>query len=298
MKNYMVNKDIFNFKYLPDYADYLLRNRLTEFVTVGIRFCREVDLPLLKPLSKFSEEELVALSLESNKQILLALSKNEIAKLIENNIQKWGNNTIENISKEDVTAQDLTLGFFLRRKIFAYFLDGYTKNVVEQKFIIAELDVYTTQEELLAYNIYIKSQQEKLDLMNKDLNFHKELLLEAQELGGIGSFLINLKDPSKSIYTPEYKRIFEFDGKINFDDFLQYVHKEDQPLLLATINSAYTEGGKYEVKYRYNKSGKEKRVWSKGFIMTENGKPVLMRGIVREIIKQQVPSKPRAQRSH
>src|SRR5688572_17532926 len=137
MKNHLVNKDIFKFHYLPEYADYLLKNRLTEFVTIGIRFCREVDLPLLKPLSKFSEEELVALSMESNKQILLAISKNEVPQLIESNIQKWENNTIENINKEDITAEDLTLGFFLRRKIYAYFLDSYTKNVVEQKFIIA-----------------------------------------------------------------------------------------------------------------------------------------------------------------
>jgi hypothetical protein len=297
MKNHLANKDIFKFNYLPDYADYLLKYRLTEFVTIGIRFCKEVDLPLLKPLSKFSEEELVALSMESNKQILLAISKNEIPQLIENNIRKWESNTLENINKEDITAEDLTLGFFLRRKIYAYFLDSYTKNVVEQKFIIAEVDVYTTQEELIAYSIYIKSQQEKLDQMNKDLNLHKELLLEAQELGGIGSFLINLLDPTKSIYTPEYKRIFEIEGKVSFDEFLQYVHKEDQASLLSQINNAYTEGGKYEVSYRYNKSGKEKKIWSKGFIMTENGKPILMRGIVHEIVKEPVPAKSKPQRS-
>jgi hypothetical protein len=297
MKNHLANKDIFKFNYLPDYADYLLKYRLTEFVTIGIRFCKEVDLPLLKPLSKFSEEELVALSMESNKQILLAISKNEIPQLIENNIRKWESNTLENINKEDITAEDLTLGFFLRRKIYAYFLDSYTKNVVEQKFIIAEVDVYTTQEELIAYSIYIKSQQEKLDQMNKDLNLHKELLLEAQELGGIGSFLINLLDPTKSIYTPEYKRIFEIEGKVSFDEFLQYVHKEDQASLLSQINNAYSEGGKYEVSYRYNKSGKEKKIWSKGFIMTENGKPILMRGIVHEIVKEPVPAKSKPQRS-
>lgn len=294
----MVNRDVFKFKYLPDYADFLLKNRLTEFVTVGIRFCREVDLPLLKPLSKFSEEELVALSMESNKRILEAISKNEIPQLIDSNIQKWENDTIENISKHDVTAEDLTLGFYLRRKIFSYFLDCYTKNVVEQKFIIGEIDVYTTQEELIAYSIYIKSQQEKLDQMNRELNHHKELLLEAQELGGIGSFLINIQDPSQSIYTPEYQKIFEIDGKIDFEDFLSYVHKDDQALLLSKINSAYTEGGKYEVNYRYNKSGKEKRIWSKGFIKTENGKPILMRGIVHEIVEQSIPSKPKIQRAH
>jgi hypothetical protein len=283
MNNYIVNRDIFKFKYLPDYADFILKNKLIEFVTVGIRFCREVDLPLLKPLSKFSEKELVELSIESNRQILQALSKNEIDLHIEENIKRWDDNKIGPINREDVSAEDLTLGFYLRRKIFAYFLDTYTKNVVEQKFIIGELDVYTSQEELISYHIYIKMQQEKLDLMNKDLNFHKELLLEAQELGGIGSFLINFKDPSKSIYTPEYKKIFEIDGTTDFNEFLESVHPDDKPILLSSINNAYTKGGDYEVEYRYKKTGKEKKIWSKGFIMLEGDKPILIRGIVREV---------------
>ncbi len=284
MQKITVNKEIFKFTYLPDYADFLLKNRLTEFVTVGIRFCREVDLPLLKPLSRFSEQELVELSLESNRQILLAISKNEVSQLIEDNLKKWENNTIKNIDKNDVTAEDLTLGFFLRRKIFAYFLDCYTKNVVEQKFIIAELDVYTTQEELISYSIYIKNQQERLALANKELNFHKELLLEAQQLGGIGSFVINTKEPSESIYTPEYKKIFEIETVMSFDEFMENVHVEDKPSLLSKISNAYKEGGNYEVRYRYQKNGKEKQIWSKGFIEVEDGKPIIIRGIVREMV--------------
>jgi hypothetical protein len=283
MIKHVVNKEIFKFKYLPDYADFLLKNKLTEFVTVGIRFCREVDLPLLKPLSKFSEQELVELSMESNRQILLSLAKNDIANHIEENLKKWEANNIAGIDKDDVIAEDLTLGFFLRRKIFGYFLDTYTKNVVEQKFIIAELDVFTTQEELIAYGVYIKAQQEKLALINKDLNFHKELLLEAQQLGGIGSFLMNFKDSSKSIFTPEYKKIFEIEGAVDFEEFMSNVHPEDRPVLLSRINAAYTEGGDYEVEYRYKNTGDEKRIWSKGFILTEQGHPILIRGIVRDV---------------
>ena len=285
MKKCKVNKDIFKLKYLPEYADYLLKNKLTEFVTVGIRFCREVDLPLLKPLSKFSEEELVALSLDSNRQILEAIAKNEIAQHIEDNIQKWENNTMVGIDKDDVVAEDLTLGFFLRRKIFAYFLDEYTKNVVEQKFIIAELDVYTTQEELIAYNVYIERQQEKFALLNKELNFHKELLIEAQQLGEIGSFLLNFKDMTKSVYTPEYKRIFEVEGAVDFNEFMENVHSEDRAGLLSKLTTPYKEGGNYEVEYRYKKDKHEKRIWSKGFIITENGKPVLIRGVAKEVLK-------------
>ncbi|MCW3101840.1 MAG: hypothetical protein JWO09_280 [Bacteroidetes bacterium] len=281
MINFTVKKELFNFNYLHDYAKYLLENRFDEFVTVGIRFSREADLPLLKLLSKFSEKELVDLSLESNRLLLEALAKNRIADHIEESSRKWISNTLQVIDKDDVAAEDLTLVFYLRRKLFAYFLDAYTKNVVLQKFIIAELDVYTTQEELISYNIYLKMQQEKLAQMNRELAFQQELLLEAQEMGGMGSFSINFKDQSKSVFTPEYKKIFEMENITSFDQFLEWVVPEDRQSLAEGIASAYKHGGSYEVEYRYRKT-KEKRIWAKGYIVSENERPVFIRGVARD----------------
>jgi|ERR1700757_423418 len=283
MIEFKLNKEIFKLNYLPDYANYLLANKLTEFVTVGIRFSREVDLPLLKPLSKYSEEELVKLGMESNRQILEALAKNKIADHIEESTKKWINNTLGIFDRDDIIAEDLTLGFYLRRKLFGHFLDAYTKNVVLQKFIIAELDIYTTQEELMAYNIYLKMQQEKLKQANKDLAFHKEILLSGEELGGTGSFSINIKYPEKSFYTPEYQKILEIDDRIAFTEFIKFVHVDDKALLLSKIDLAYKEGGTYEVEYRYKKSREEKRIWSKGFIMVEEGKPIIIRGVIKKL---------------
>jgi hypothetical protein len=65
----------FKFQYLPDFAKFLLENKVEEFIQVGIRFCREVDLPMLRPLSKMPEKDLVALSLESNRLMLSAWKK-------------------------------------------------------------------------------------------------------------------------------------------------------------------------------------------------------------------------------
>jgi len=164
MKVYTVDKSIFKFQYLPEYADFILKNKLEEFVTVGIRFCREVDLPLLKPLAKLSEKELVSLSIESNRQILSSLASNRVGDLIETNVNNWVKNKIDIIDKNQVVAEDLTLVYFIRRKLFSYFLDSYTKNLVEQKFIIGEVDVYTTQEELISYNAYFQIQKENAEI--------------------------------------------------------------------------------------------------------------------------------------
>lgn len=278
-----VNKEKFKFKYLPDYASFLLDNQLEEFVRVGIRYSREEDLPLLKPLSKYSEGELVQLSLASNREVLEALGRNAIGDYIETNILKWVSNTLEVIDKNDVVAEDLTLLFFVRRKLFSYFLDTYTQNVYLHRSIIEEVDRYTTQEELISYNIFIKMQREELELLNEELTFHTELFQEAQSLGEYGSYMFNFTDEAKSFNSPEYQRILELTDNITLNDFMEWVHPEDRSKLKNAIDIACQQGGKFEVEYRYQKGGHVKRIWSKGFTVSEEGKPILMRGIIKEI---------------
>jgi hypothetical protein len=173
----------------------------------------------------------------------------------------------------------------MRRRLFSYFLDAYTKNVVLQKLIIGEVDEYTSREELIAVNVYLDIQRSKLQRVNDELVFHKDLLLEAQELSGMGSFLINIREPEKSIYTPEYQRIFGLTDRTTFDKFISWVHPGDRGSLQKTILEAYEKGGRYEVEYRYIKKGFEKRIWSRGFILAEDHKPYLIRGVVREIAR-------------
>ena len=283
MINVNVNKKNFQFIYLPDYATFLLNNKLTEFVTVGIRFCREVDLPLLKPLAKFSEEELVKLSIDSNREILTAIVTNKIADHIEANSKKWIANNLVIVDKEEISAEDLTLGFYLRRKIFGFFLDAYTKNVFLQKFIISELDVYTTQEELISLNIYLQMQRKKMDEMNKQLTHRERLLLEAQEISEIGSYLVNFKDSSKSFSTPQYNSILELDNDVTFEEFLTAVHPADQEKMRFLHEQTSKDGGYFEVTYRYLVKGKEKLIWTKGITISENGDLVLIRGTIRDI---------------
>jgi hypothetical protein len=155
-----VNKKQFKFRYLPDYAAFLLKNKLEEFVTVGIRFAREVDLPMLKPLAKIPEPELVKLSIESNREVLAALVEGHIAENIEQNLRNWIENKLEIIDKNEIAAEDLTLAYFVRRKLFAHFLFSYTQNTVLHQQIIAEVDVYTSYEEVESLRIYLALQKE------------------------------------------------------------------------------------------------------------------------------------------
>ncbi len=156
-----VDKTKFEFKYLPAYADYLLKNHLEEYVKISIRFCREVDLPMLKPLAKMPEQDLINLSLESNRITLNALRDSTIAEHIHENLTKWVENKLGFIDRSEIAIEDLSLVYYIRRKTFSYFLYGYTQSAAVQQLIINEVDAYTSMEELISLKVYIDLQKEK-----------------------------------------------------------------------------------------------------------------------------------------
>jgi hypothetical protein len=45
MSSLNIDRSKFNFQYIPDFEKFLQKEKLDEFVTVGIRFCREHDSP-------------------------------------------------------------------------------------------------------------------------------------------------------------------------------------------------------------------------------------------------------------
>lgn len=150
------------FQYIPDYASYLLKNKLEEFVTVGIRFCREMDLPMMRPLQRMSEKELVEISITSNKELLTALAANNVAPLFEERLKQFIKNQMVDkqgqkiLDRSEIIADDIILGTYVKRKLFAFFLHSYTQNAVVHTLIMAELDFYTTKEQLITSKAIIE----------------------------------------------------------------------------------------------------------------------------------------------
>ena len=152
----------FKFQYIPDYAGFLLKNKLEEFVTVGIRYCREMDLPMMRALSHIPEKDLVAMSMESNAEMLEALASNKVVQLFEKNLASFIKNEMVNkkgekiLDRSEIIADDIILGTYLKRKMFSFFLHSYTQNAVVHTLIMNEMDYYTTQEQLLTSHAIIE----------------------------------------------------------------------------------------------------------------------------------------------
>lgn len=284
MISFTVNPQQFNFTYLGDYATYILNNLLNDFARVSIRFCKEAELPLLRAMSKYSEEEIIAITIDSYTEMLESLAHNNSAEYVKLSVQKWVDNKWVVFDKDDVTAEDLSLVFYIRRKTFGHFLDAYTKNVVLQKFIIAEVDVFTSQQELVNVNVYLQMQREKLTKANEKLIHHQSLLIDALEQGGLGSFIIDYKNQENNFFSAGYKQILEAEGRVDYADFIKRIHPEDIENFKNQFEDSFNKGGPFDFTYRYLINSKVKKIWTKGITLVENGERSLIRGIIKEII--------------
>ncbi len=117
------------FSYLPAYATFLLENKMHDFVKQQILLSKEIKLPLLKYLENFSEEQLLALGLQTTEELLKSLAENKAAEYIKFSTERWLSNQLPSIAANQVVVDDILLLSLVRRKIFRHFISAYTTNI-------------------------------------------------------------------------------------------------------------------------------------------------------------------------
>lgn len=270
------------FEHLPEFARFILQNKLEEYTREQIKFSFEENVPLLKFLKHLSEEELVELGIASNREFLTALAENRASAFIDKSTADYIKNRIDIIERDEVVAEDITIITFIRRKTLRRFLKYYKDDLEAFVDIMEEVDRFVAESEVSAFNAFIKIQKEKTDGIYKELDQRKEELFEAQDLAGMGSFLWNMK-ADNSVYSPGVMKIFGMNEATNLVDFMEFVHEDDRQKLGAAIARALKEDGLYDCEYRYVRDGIEKRIWSRGRVHFENGEAVNMKGTIMDV---------------
>jgi PAS domain S-box-containing protein len=281
-----VNPEKFNFELLPDFAAFVLAHKLEEYSKHSLKFAREEDLPLLKSLSKYSDEELQQIGMQSAAEFLTSLAENKIYLHIELNVQKWLENQIEYIDQFDVAAEDITLLAFIRRKTLSCFVSDYTSDHNKKKKILTELDQYTTHEQLVSTKTFIKIQQDHISKVNEDLKFQEQLLLEAQEISEMGSYFVDYLNDANSYSTAQLYKITGLSTSRKSDEFFEYIHEEDKKYVEEQWLKAFNYGGAFDYIFRYVKDGDEKWLHSKGVVVIEDGIRKNFSGTLRDVTKE------------
>ncbi|HEY0743528.1 MAG TPA: ATP-binding protein [Chryseosolibacter sp.] len=272
-------------KYLPSFADYLLSQRLDDFVRSLYRIGVQLDIPLLRFFSGMSEDEILRLSRDGNLRLLSAIKQNTIADYIEYSKTNWLKNQLPIITRTDVVAEDISLINFARKRAFREYIKSYTTDHDLALDIVDEIDQFILSLESVLFKTFLSIQQEKLQESNEKLIKREAELLEAQDLGKIGSFEWDLTGANNSSYTPEVFKIFEMEQTSNLEEFLNDVHPEDQLKVRAALEKAVHDG-MYECEYRYHRNGKFKVLSSRGRVFFDKGRPLRMVGTVTDITEK------------
>lgn len=275
-----------NFKYIPDFAAHILHNHLEAFNGELSRGYAQADIPVLRFFQFVPEEQRVAINIASNREMLALLAANDAEKYIRQTIASWLSNQLPQISKEQIHAQDITLINYIRGAVFRKFISEYTADPIVGQHLIEELHRFTVIFDSEAFASYLDLQKAEIQKMNERLQQREQQLLEAQDIGQVGSFEWDLVGNKYSV-TPQMFKIFETEGPGNFSGFLENVHSDDQEKLNKAIQKASVDGD-FECEYRYISNDKEKIILSRGKVIFENEKPVKMVGTVADATERQM----------
>ncbi len=152
----------FNFKFFPAYAGFVRDNYLVPYIQEQIRISKEIQLPMLRFFEGMTDADLISMAIESHKEFLTNAEDNKLKQHLEKGLALWVTDGLGIMKRDEVTAEDITLSGYMRKKALLKFLPNYTTDVSEAVEIIKEIDSLTVEGDTAATNIYINLLKERI----------------------------------------------------------------------------------------------------------------------------------------
>jgi signal transduction histidine kinase len=279
-----------HFKHLPGFAKFLLEEKLDELAKESLAISREADYPLLKYFAHIPEESILELSKTASKDFYTHAVNNTLEEHLHHALDQWKQNQLPLISKDQVVAQDITLAGYVRRKVWTKFLKQYTADAELILQILAELDEYQQEADSASFQIFIDSQMEKIEQINKQLLQNENLYKQAQELTRIGNWIWSLKDGKihKIQWSDELYMIYGLEPQseeITLDRFVSFSHPDDKQKRIDQIQLSLESLDPPPYTMRIIRAdGKVAVLSGKNEVLVgENGKPYKIFGTCQDI---------------
>lgn len=125
---------------------------------------------------------------------------------------------------------------------------------------------------------------------NRELRTREYLHRKAEEIGGLGSFQVNMRTGKQEWSDQVFHLLGLQPGDVpsTYDSFLQFVHPDDRDRLDALSQRTFAGEEHLEVRYRIIRSGGEERhLHTRGEIeCTEDGTPTWILGFTQDVTEQ------------
>ena len=149
-------------------------------------------------------------------------------------------------------------------------------------------DKQKTKEQLINE---LSEMRRRVDELEEALHVCEARLKEVQQLAKIAQWQVNLQSGKVSWSDEDYRILGYQPGEIepSWDLFLEHIHPEDMPIMVATREKMLAEGF-IEVEYRIiQKNGNVRFVYSKNIIECDNsGNALIIRGIFQDITERKL----------
>jgi PAS domain S-box-containing protein len=156
LQNIVSQHGIYKYQHLPLLARFILDGHINEFAVQQLHLSRQYDVPLLRLLSNYSDEQLLEISSESIKEILGYLANNQASEQIASSLQKWIANQMVVVDKYDIVAEDITLLSHVRSKSLKNFAARFYSDSNEALLeLLSEIDDFILASNTSSANTFI-----------------------------------------------------------------------------------------------------------------------------------------------
>lgn len=132
-------------------------------VQLQLQISKEVNLPVLKFFKDFTDERIIKITRRRLIELLTCLAQNKALEQIKTSVQQWEKSRLPLVQKDDIIAEDITLITYLRKKLFLYFIPDYCSQTDQMIELIKEIDLFLTEGETTAANLYIQLLKERIN---------------------------------------------------------------------------------------------------------------------------------------
>ena len=280
--------DELKFRYLPDYAAYLLDNKLELLLDEQLRLSYDLQLPLLEYFRHLDREELKEMGRPAMRNYLIHIIENRLDDFLQTSINNWKQNLLPSLTKNQIVSKDISLSILIRKRVFLKYITDYTTDATTILSIIEEFDTYIAKTELLMFGCYSDIQQEEINRQLEIIQRSESYYKRAEKLAKIGNWRW---DAASNVleWTDELYRIYEFSlgEEVTFEKVEAYNHPDDKVMVQELIGGALSTGKPFEFYYRIILNDKrEKVLHAVGEVLRDREDKITLLGTLQDVTVQ------------
>lgn len=157
-----VSNSLDHLKHLPQFARYILDQKLEEYIELQVRLLADLNVPVMTFLSRLSKDQIFSLSRQSAEEFLSYLSRNEAQNLIDISAKRWVSNEMPQLDQSEIVADDIIMIPYTRKKIFLHFMPGYCQSTGQMIELMDEVSFFFAISTTTFNRIYIDIYRNKL----------------------------------------------------------------------------------------------------------------------------------------